>query len=465
MRFLSAEFIVFLVALLCVLQLTGGNIKARNSILLVASYLFYSIGDFHFLLLLITLSCIVWWCGKKIKETGKSQYFRLGIAAALLSLVFFKYFNFFADTLGSFLGISLYVRHLLFPLGISFYTFQAISYLCDVKYGKIEAEVSLVNMLLYIGFFPQIVSGPIVKAHDFLPQLYRKNALTGKRLSYGIQKFALGICKKVVIADRLGVAVDTVYAASSAYSGLSLLLTAVAFSLQIYYDFSGYSDMATGVAHMLGFDFGENFNLPYLASNPSEFWKRWHISLSSWFRDYVYIPLGGNKKGRMRTYINLSVTMLLSGLWHGAGWTFILWGMTYAILSVIYKMYAETKLKNILSLRPNRIRKTLSVILMSGITTIMWIPFRAESLSQARRILTRIFTLSPGVTYIYIYTVIFLIMLCIVQGISVKQHNTNDIWQPLDLKKFKSKIIFCCFLLIIVMFGYIGDGVFIYAQF
>mgnify|MGYP003288607524 CR=1 FL=1 len=468
MNYLSLGFFAFFAVLLIGLRFTR-NVRQQNVLLLLASYVFYALGDVRFLGLLIGVSVLMWVLGKGIGrelQSGKAKrYLVSGVIADVLVLGLFKYYNFFAESFGSLLGMEYTVLHMILPIGISFYIFQSISYLADVYTGKIEAEVSVLPVMLYIGFFPQIVSGPIVKAHDFLPQVKVHHKITWERLSSGAQRFLMGAFKKTVIADRLGVAVNAVYAAPDAYSGLSLLLTVLAYSLQIYYDFSGYSDMAIGVAYILGFDLGANFNLPYLAKNPSDFWRRWHISLSSWFRDYVYIPLGGSRKGRVRTYLNLFITMLLSGLWHGASWAFVVWGAMHAVASVLHKGFADLKKKFGWDKKGSKFLGGISVLAMFVSVSVLWIPFRLNDFGQSLRVLKRIVTWSDGVDYVYVFTVIFAVLLLAVELIALLKNRGNHIWKPLDLSHFGNKVIVCLFLLLVVCFAYIGNSAFIYAQF
>lgn len=468
MNFISISFFVFFAVLLLVLAFIK-DYKKQNMVLLVASYLFYAFGDVRFLVLLAGVSVLMWYLGRCIaghpQTVVAKRCLMFGVITDVLVLGIFKYFNFFAEGFSNLLGMQYTPFHIILPLGISFYIFQSISYIADVYTGKTEAESSVWNVLLYIGFFPQITSGPIVKAHDFLPQLKTERQITWESLSCGMQQFILGLFKKMVIADRLGVAVNAVYAAPEAYSGLSLLATVLAYSMQIYYDFSGYSDMAIGVARVLGFNLGQNFNLPYLAKNPSDFWRRWHISLSSWFRDYVYIPLGGSRKGTLRTYLNLFITMLLSGLWHGASWAFVIWGAIHALASVVHKWFVDIKKKKGWNKKETKLGTVCSVVTNFCVVSLLWIPFRTNDFGQTLLILQRIFTWSPGVNYVYVFTLIFTVLLLAVELIAVKWNQGNNIWRPLDLSKFRTKLVFCLFVLILVCFAYIGDSAFIYAQF
>lgn len=470
MSFLSVRFGIFFLILLLIMKATSGA-KAHQRVLLAASYVFYAAGDWRFLILLAGVSLAMWQCGLKIaraaeKENGGKAWLVLGVSLDLLVLGVFKYAGFFADTFSAVFRMPRPVLRVVLPLGLSFYIFQAISYLADVYMGKMKAESSLRKVLLYIGFFPQIVSGPIVKARDFFPQLERDHELTWENLSWGGQRLLTGLFKKVVVADRLGVCVDAVYAAPAAYSGLSILTAVFAYSLQIYYDFSGYSDMAMGIARMLGFDLGKNFNLPYLAASPSEFWRRWHISLSSWFRDYVYIPLGGNRKGKVRTYLNLFLTMLLSGLWHGASWAFVAWGALHGAASVLYKAHGRKKKgENSGFAVWEKVRHVFSVILNFCVVSFLWIPFRTSDFGKTFLILRRIFTWTPGIHYVYVYALIFGAGLLVTELMAVRLNQGNDIWRPLDLSRFGGRMILCCFVLLTAVFAYIGDNAFIYAQF
>ena len=253
--------------------------------------------------------------------------FAIGIVSPLVVLGVFKYFNFFLSSFAVLFGKNnIGTFNIILPVDISFYTFQALSYLIDVKRGKIAAERDFIKLALYISFFPQLVAGPIVKAKDFLPQLYEDRKITLKGIEYGLQLIVFGLFKKLVLADHMAVFVDDVFHAPSAFNWSTLILAMISYSLQIYFDFSGYSDIAIGCARCLGYDFLPNFNLPYLSQNVTEFWRRWHISLSTWLKEYLYIPLGGNRRGKARQSVNLFITMLLGGLWHGANWTFVFWG-------------------------------------------------------------------------------------------------------------------------------------------
>jgi alginate O-acetyltransferase complex protein AlgI len=279
---------------------------------------------------------------------------------------------------------------------------------------------------------------------------------------------------KLVMADRLAVSVDSVYSAPLAYSGLTLFITSVAYSLQLLFDFAGYSDMAIAVAYLLGFDLDKNFNLPYLAASPAEFWRRWHISLSTWLRDYVYIPLGGNRRGRARTYINTFITMTVSGLWHGSTVNFLIWGMLHGLWQIVYRAISEMKTsghsgsdfkKDRNALSQDRGNRLFPMLLNFLIVNFLWIPFRASTLNDAWTIFSRIITFRPGAGYYYVYTFIFGGILLIVQIIAGRRSGRSTPLKPLPLDKLYGKVIFCCLIIAIAMFAYFGNSAFIYAQF
>lgn len=466
MSFISLQFAGFIVLLILLMYLIKDK-KKQNILLLIASYIFYAFGDYRFLLILVAISSLMWFLGKKI-STNRNRakiYLVIGVVVDLLVLGVFKYFNFFVGSFANLLGMNYTSLKIILPLGISFYMFQSISYLADIYKNKIEAETNILNVLLYVGFFPQITMGPIVKAHYFLPQLRERQRVSSTTISNGAQIFLLGLFKKVVIADRLGVCVDSVYSAPTEYSALSIAMAVVSYSIQIYCDFSGYSDMAIGVATALGFDLGINFNLPYIAKNVSDFWRRWHISLSSWFRDYVYIPLGGNRRGNFRTYYNLFITMLLSGLWHGASWLFVIWGLSYAVLSVVHKMYVGFMKKHFGDRKPLKVGVFLSVIVNYICVALLWIPFRSDSWGQVVNIFKGLFIGRSGIDYINVYSVVFIILITIVEIIAIVKNKWNNPIKPMNLTKLWPKVVIVCFVIVIIVFSYVGDTAFIYANF
>ena len=473
MNFISVKFVLFFTALLLLYRFIKKE-KCKQLLLLAASYVFYAAASVKFMLLLALMSLLTWAIGiwiqryKEKEKTGKRPLV-IGIVICLSVLGYFKYCGFFVESFTELFGLQqLDTLNIILPLGISFYTFQAISYICDVYLGKIQPVSEPWKVMLYIGFFPQIVSGPIVKARDFVPQLYTEHKITKENLSYGVQLIITGLFKKVVVADRLGVGVDAVYAAPAVYSGTSLLVAAIGYAIQIYCDFSGYSDMALGVARILGYNLGVNFNIPYISKNPSDFWRRWHISLSSWFKEYVYIPLGGNRKGKARTHCNLFITMLLSGLWHGANWTFVAWGACHGLTSTVNKIYRDIREKNTrdrTSGKENKVAEVISIIINVAIAWLLWIPFRADNFSDAMTVIKGIFTNQQGISYIYEWTIVYTLLIMGIQIYRKIVWKGDGVWKPLDLNKFRNQVLFCTFALLIVVFAYVGDTAFIYANF
>lgn len=472
MLFLSVEFFVFMVFLLCAMYFAKKE-KQQQLLLLAASYFFYLWNDWRLLSLLVAETVAVYFVeckmAKEYNQRKKKLLLTMGVVTLLMVLGIFKYFNFFVDSVCAVFRIQdSFTLSIILPLGISYYTFQGLSLLFDVYYKKIEAEKDFVKVALCIGFFPQITAGPIVKARDMLVQLKEAKKISWNNIAQGAQIFLVGIFKKKVIADRIAVQVDAVFDVPQVYSAGSLALAAVAYSIQLYCDFSGYSDMAIGAARMLGFDLGRNFNLPYFAKNTSEFWSRWHISLSTWFRDYVYIPLGGSRKGKARTYLNLLITMMLSGLWHGASWRFVFWGAIYGVTNSLYKVYSDVckPYRDKWAKLPGKAARTILAIGLNFIlVTTIQIFFRAESVKGACIILKRIFTGAKGVEYYYVYTIVYGVLLAAFETWKYLKNAGNDTYLNLDLKKFSGKLVFCIIVWLILCFAYVGSNAFIYAQF
>lgn len=469
MTFVSIPF-ALLFAVTAVLVLIFKERKQRHIILLFASYVFYAWWDIRFLFLLIGQTFVAYIFARYIEKDSsrKKLYLVIGTVIPLLILGFFKYFNFFRATITDVLNLrSSDALNIILPIGISFYTFQAISYLVDVYRGKLKARDSFVEVSLYISFFPQLVAGPIVRAADFLPQLDENHEITRANIEEGLQIFLVGMFKKTVIADRLAVCVDAVYAAPKAFDAPSIIMAAISYSMQIYCDFSGYSDMAIGVAKFFGYDLCKNFDLPYQSKNPSEFWKRWHISLSSWLQDYLYISLGGNRKGAVRTYINLMLTMLLGGLWHGADWSFVAWGGLHGLALVVHKLTFGRKRKD---KKAQPVKTSLPITLLcmllnSAFATFCWIFFRAQSIGDALIVISRIFTWASGVHYIFVYTVIFAILLLVIHLYMYFKNNGHATRISVSLDKWTGRFAVILMIFIIAVFAYGGDTAFVYFQF
>jgi len=365
--------------------------RGQNAILLVASYIFYGAWDYRFLALLAISTTLDYFCGRAIYRAKDSHqrhlFLVLTVAANLCFLGFFKYCNFFAESLTALLspfGLapSLPMLNIVLPVGISFYTFQSMSYTIDIYRGQLKPSTSLFEYATFVAFFPQLVAGPINRAPRLLPQFGRTRVITWEHIRGGSWLIAWGLFKKMVVADNMAPIVNAAFADPSKYQGLDLVLAVNAFAFQIYGDFSGYSDMARGIARLMGFDLMVNFDQPYFAISPLDFWRRWHISLSTWLRDYLYIPLGGNRRGKVATYKNLMITMLLGGLWHGAAWHFVVWGLYHGIILSIYRNFEwVVDWRSARTVGGRAAWWLLLLIVMYGLTCLGWLIFRAPDMN------------------------------------------------------------------------------------
>lgn len=362
--------------------------KYRNIILLIFSIIFYSWGEPKYVVLMVLSILINYIYGLLIDKYNNKKKFILicAIITNLGLLWYFKYFNFFALNINRLFNFeTIPIQDITLPIGISFYTFQIISYLIDLYRQEIKVQRNIFNLALYISFFPQLIAGPIIKYHDIEKQISNRT-VTLNKFATGIRRFIYGLSKKVIIANSMGEIADYIYALNIDSVTTPLIwIASICYMIQIYYDFSGYSDMAIGLGKMFGFDFNENFNLPYTSKSITEFWRRWHISLSTWFKEYLYIPLGGNRKGNLRTYINLSIVFLATGLWHGAAWNFVAWGVYNGFFMLIERF----KLKELLD--KNKF-KFVNHIYLIFVVLIGWVLFRAPSLTYAIKYITIMFS-------------------------------------------------------------------------
>lgn len=405
MVFSSPVFIfVFLPAVLFLIGIARREL--HNLILLIASLAFYSWGSLSQAPIFLFSIIANYTFGLLISNAeGKKAKVLLGTAVSvnLLLLGYFKYFNFFLDNINSLLSSTgkpaIPYEPVALPIGISFFTFHALSYVIDVYRKKVEVQKNLLDLALYISFFPQLIAGPIVRYIDVAEQ-FETRVMTLPKIASGIQRFIFGFSKKVIIANTMAFIADQVFAlpANEISTGLSWL-GIVAYTFQIYFDFSGYSDMALGLAGIFGFDFPENFNYPYVAESIKDFWRRWHISLSTWFRDFLYIPLGGNRGSELKTIRNLLIVFLCTGFWHGASWTFVIWGLYHGAFLLIERSGLEKALSR--AWRPLRIMYTLLVVMVG------WVFFRADTLPLALEYLSRMFFLSSN-SHIRSYLVEFI---------------------------------------------------------
>ncbi len=377
MAFSSAAFVFAFLPAVFLLHLVIRGRLARNVLLLLASLLFYSAGSLPHLPLLVGVTLLNYLAGLLFRKRLRIRKAVLAVTLCLnvAVLALFKYLGFFGGVIGDLTGLSLRLPALALPIGVSFFTFQGMSYAIDVYRDPDSGTTDFFELLLYISFFPQLIAGPIVQYHDVAPQL-RRRAADVRQMAEGFRRFIVGLSKKLLLADVLGTAVDALYARTDLLDARTALLAGIAYCLQIYFDFSGYSDMAIGMGRMFGFRFPENFDHPYTGSSIREFWRRWHISLSMWFRNYVYIPLGGSRRGLARTCFNTFVVFLLTGLWHGAMWTFVLWGLWNGFWLILERTTPLKKVSHTL----------FGHVYMLLIVMLGFILFRAESLTQAGRI-------------------------------------------------------------------------------
>ena len=397
MLFTQLEFPIFFFTVL-LLAWACRNTISRNSLLLVASYYFYAYWDYRFCGLLLLSTVVDFVVARTIANTENRSARRnlliVSLTVNLGVLAWFKYFNFFIDSAAPFLqsiGLSSSTLPIILPVGISFYTFQTLSYTIDVYRRKIQPTDNVIEFATYVAFFPQLVAGPIVRARELLPQLSEMPQWSNRRFYGGAQQMLRGAVKKILLADRLGEMVDVVFAGPELYSGATVWIAVLAYTGQIYFDFSGYTDIAIGAAKMLGYRFPVNFRHPYLATTIADFWRRWHMTLSRWLRDYLYISIGGNRQGALMTYRNLMITMVLGGLWHGAAWTFVLWGAWHG-LALAVERFAHRSLGM-------RLPRFAGWLLTIAVVISGWVLFRSESLADAGIVFHQMLTWSGGITW------------------------------------------------------------------
>ena len=381
-------FVFLFLPILCVLYLCTKK-ELHNPILLVASILFYAWGEPKYLAIML-LTIIVNYAGAlaiEKFEKHKKLALILTVIADLGFLAYFKYFNFVLENINHIFSMDIKFIEVILPLGISFYTFQAMSYLIDVYRGECKAQKNFYKLTLYICLFPQLIAGPIVKYHDIAEQIDDRD-VNFEKVQYGVKRFIIGLSKKMLIANTLGAIADKIFIQSpDTFSPLIAWLGAVSYSFQLYFDFSGYSDMAIGLGFIFGFKFMENFNYPYISKSITEFWRRWHISLSTWFKEYLYIPLGGNRKGLKRTCLNLGIVFLLTGLWHGASWTFVIWGAWNGLFIILEKITGWSKET---ASKPLNFIKHLYTIF---VFILGWVVFRSDDMGYAFKYIRNMFGL------------------------------------------------------------------------
>ncbi len=492
MVFNSLHFAIFFAIVLAVLYWIRGSVRGRNLFLIACGYYFYSWWDWRFLGLLWLTTILDYVAGRMVEsalrptEPGAvprvryaKQIVFVSLGINLIVLGFFKYFGFFADSLHDLFqrigwNADLPTLHIILPVGISFYTFQSMSYVIDIYRGKLTCEKSLLTYASFVAFFPPLVAGPIERAAHLLPQLREKSSMNWTNFSNGAYLILTGLFKKVVIADNIAHVVDTAFKQfptdmnnfSIAPTGGTALIAIYAFAIQIYCDFSGYTDIARGVSRMMGFELMRNFNLPYFSRNPSEFWHRWHISLSSWLRDYLYIPLGGSRKGPIRTYVNLMLTMLIGGLWHGAAWTFVAWGAYQGFLLCAHR-FAQPWLEKLTpkARAPHFAWDVVSIIFTFHLVCIGWLLFRADSLEHCA-VMLRSVTQTLAISHLdmslmmtFWFTAGFFVLIQLIQEITGKAFIAMKFPAPVR------SLVYAAAIVVIFVWGDTGGRTFIYFQF
>ncbi len=451
MLFNSINFIVFALIFFPIYHLATG--KVRLFITLISSYIFYSFFDYRFLLLILGITLINYYFGLLFDRNRKKIYLLLALALNLLTLAYFKYFNFFIDSFYDLLQIfgvykKQYIFEIILPVGISFFTFQGMSYTIDVYKKKIKAEKSLLKFSTYISLFPQLVAGPIVRAGKIMNFLGEKSYLSFVIFLKSMELIIYGYFLKVCVADRLGIITEQTFSAPENYGGFTHLISSTFFSFQIYADFAGYSLIAIGLGKLMCLRFGTNFCRPYYASNIQDFWRRWHISLSSWLRDYVYIPLGGNRVNTPKIFVNIVIVMFLGGLWHGASYNFVIWGTLHGILLCLFRIYSTYY-------KSPHFPKSFNILLTFLLVNFLWIFFRSDNLDISLMIIEKIFSFND-----YFLNISFDLFNLIIGFFMIVLIIFIDFYFEYLSKKFKYRVSLRIFFSIIILWMIIFLGVF-----
>lgn len=475
----SVSFLIFfLIFLFCYFYLFKDNANWQNFITLVASYFFYGWADWRMVPLLIVYTIIFYYVGidigKMISENNKRRakiYLMLGVVLGVGILFFFKYLNFLFSgivKISCWLGLQANYSSLkiILPLGVSFFTFKFISYVVEVWRGNIRPTKDFVTFATYIAFFPTIMSGPIDRPGTFIPQLEHSRHVNWRNVEEGCKRILWGLFCKMCIADVVCSYTDSVFDNLHEHSAVSIVFATVLYSFQIYADFNGYSNMAIGVGQIMGIKVMENFRQPYFADSVSDFWRRWHISLSTWIRDYIYIPLGGNRKGKVRMYVNQLVAMTLCGLWHGANLTFVVWGLLHGLLVCVHKFYSQTILHHDRHYHAGGGRKLCSVLLTFVAVSIAWQFFRINQISDYAVILSQ-FMKGPGSLFLMdpqVFSCGLLSIMIMIYKDFVDEYHKG--WRFLYAEKLSVRLISIAFLIsYILLFGSLYGKSFIYFQF
>ena len=476
MIFNSLEYLIFL-PLIFILYwfVCNKSLKLQNLLLLTASYVFYGWWDWRFLGLIIFSSFVDYYCGilinAAVEQKNKKKWLILSMLVNLGFLGVFKYFNFFSGSLSElFLKIGYQLDTLtldiILPVGISFYTFQTMSYTIDVYRGKLKPTKDMITFFSFVSFFPQLVAGPIERATNLLPQFYTERKFEIEKAKDGLRQILWGLFKKIVVADNCAMVVNQVFENSSDHTASALVIGAVFFSFQIYCDFSGYSDIAIGTSRLFGFNLMKNFSFPYFSRDVAEFWRRWHISLSTWFRDYVYIPLGGSKGGMTMKIRNTFAIFLISGLWHGANWTFLAWGFLNALYFLPLLLLNRNR-TNTDTVAAGKLwigfREGIAVLTTYAITVFAWVFFRAASIENAFLYIKGIFSTTilsdPNID---VKPFIFILLLVVIEW--YQREKEHGLEMGSGLKATSRWLIYLILIFIILFFGAVSQP-FIYFQF
>ena len=478
MLFNSIEYLLFLPTVFILYWFVfNKDLRLQNLLIFISSYFFYGWWDWRFLSLIFLSTVVDYFVGLKIHKSQdqkvKKIYLWVSVLCNLGLLGFFKYFNFFIDSwidlLGSF-GYeqkSVWTLNVILPVGISFYTFQTMSYSFDIYYKKLKPTKDFISFASFVSFFPQLVAGPIERASNLLPQILTKRVFKYEQGVQGLRLILWGMFKKVVIADSLGIRVDRIFDNYQTMDGGALLLGLVYFSFQIYCDFSGYSDIAIGTAKLFGIEIMSNFKFPYFSRDIGEFWRRWHISLSSWFRDYLYIPFGGSKGGKWMSIKNIFIIFIVSGFWHGANWTFIMWGLTHALLYIPLFLIGKNRRYTTNVVAKNNWFPSIKELFQMGMTffstTIAWVFFRSESISDSFNYLILMVSKFSIPTYERFGIVFVFILVLVVFDWIMRKNERN----PINIQnKYTRWIMYIVLIyLIISYFNIIDTTQFIYFQF
>lgn len=472
MNFTSLEYIIFIgIAFILYWTVCGKRKDMQNALLLFSSLAFYGLCDWRFLGLLLLTAFTTWYGASLIAKHGKSKKWLLILVLVinLGVLFYFKYFNFFVQSfvdVVSLLGgqVSFITLHIILPVGISFFTFSALSYVIDVYQGKVEPTKDILAYFAFVTFFPSLLSGPISRATKQLPQYYQARVFSYDKAVAACKLILWGAVLKLFLADRIGIYVDAVYGNIAQHNGTTLFLTAALYSIQIYADFAGYSLIAIGSGKLLGIDLQTNFERPYFAKTITEFWRRWHISLTTWFRDYIYFPLGGNRVPKARWIMNIMVVFLVSGIWHGAAYNFLIWGGVHGLLQVMEKLIYGDKLKQI----PQKITllNILRIISTFILVTFAWVFFRVPTLADATLVIKKIFT-SAGMPFMDSATMAYsMVFLTIVFMAEFTQEYRGG--KPALLNNKRMIVRWCTYIALIasvLLFGVLDGSSFIYFQF